>query len=223
MTAFSAFSEAIDNFGIPSHVRSDRGGENTIICQFMIAVRGCDRGSHIAGPSTHNQRIERLWRDVYRCVCATYYEIFYSLETYNGLEPDNESHLFALHCLYLPLINTSLKEFTRAWNDHPIRTERNWSPLKIWTNGIMRGDHQELDVDNWNMYGYDYGGPIIHDDDGLNIVEVPKTLEHLSPDFRELYITELGNKCISTFDDALLLLENLMIIYNGSYSFLKCV
>lgn len=120
MTAFSAFSEAIDNFGIPSRVRSDRGGKNTIICQFMIAVRGCDRGSHIAGPSTHNQRIERLWRDVYRCVCATYYEIFYSLETCNGLDPDNESHLFALHCLYLPLINTSLKEFTRAWNHHPI-------------------------------------------------------------------------------------------------------
>ena len=55
MIAFSAFSEAIDNFGIPSHVQSDRGGENTIICQFIIAVRGCDRGSHIAGPSTHNQ------------------------------------------------------------------------------------------------------------------------------------------------------------------------
>ena len=64
------------------------------------------------------------------------------------------------------------------------------------------------------MYGYDYGGPIIHHDDGLNIVEVPETLEHLSPDFHELYITELGNRCISTFDDALLLLENLMMIFN---------
>lgn len=83
--------------------------------------------------------------------------------------------------------------------------------LDKWHNTC---DHQEVDVDNWDMYGYNYGGPIIHDHYCLNIVELPETLEHLSPDFRELYITELGNRCISTFDDALLLLENLMMIYN---------
>ena len=213
MTAFSAFSEAIDSFGIPSHIRSDRGGENTIVCQFMIAVRGCDRGSHIASPSTLNQRIERLWRDVYTCVCVTFYEIFYNLEICDELDPTNEAHLFALHCLYLPLINVSLQEFTRAWNHHPIRTERNWSPLKIWTNSIVHGDHQEVDVDDWNTYGYDYGGLILHDDDGLNIVEVPETLEHLSASFRELYITELGNRSVATFSDANLLLQNLMTIH----------
>jgi hypothetical protein len=48
-TAFSAFREAVDTYGIPSRVRSDKGGENVIICQFMIAMRGCERGSHIAG------------------------------------------------------------------------------------------------------------------------------------------------------------------------------
>ena len=29
------------------------------------------------------------------------------------------------------------------------------------------------------MYGYDYGGPIIHDDDGLNVVEVSENTRAL--------------------------------------------
>ena len=41
----------------------------------------------VAGSSTHNERIERLWRDVYRCVCCHYYELFYTLEEEQALNP----------------------------------------------------------------------------------------------------------------------------------------
>jgi len=93
------------------------------VCQFMVTLRGTGRASHIAGSSVHNQRMERPWRDVYRCVCSTYHELFYAMEAMGVLDPVSDTDLFVLHCVYLPRINNSLDEFARAWDLHPIRTE----------------------------------------------------------------------------------------------------
>lgn len=55
-TVTQLFERACSLFGVPSRARSDRGGENTGVCEYMIRNRGTDRGSHIAGPSTHTIR-----------------------------------------------------------------------------------------------------------------------------------------------------------------------
>ena len=119
-TVYRLFMSAVGEFGVPSRVRSDKGGENIMVCQFMIAVRGTGRGSHIAGSSVHNQRIERLWRDVYRCDCSTYHELFYAMEATNVLDPSDKADIFLLHCIFLPRIQRSLAQFARAWNLHPL-------------------------------------------------------------------------------------------------------
>jgi predicted transcriptional regulator len=77
-TVLTLFLEAIDNdSGLwPSRICVDRGVENVLVCEAIEMARGEGRGSFIPGPSTHNQRIERLWRDVYRCVCHMYYYVF---------------------------------------------------------------------------------------------------------------------------------------------------
>jgi hypothetical protein len=48
-TVASLFLSAAAEYGLPSRVRVDHGGENNDVCDIMDVVRGPDRGSSIRG------------------------------------------------------------------------------------------------------------------------------------------------------------------------------
>ena len=67
-TVYRVFMAAVNQYGLPSRVRFDQGTENIAIARHMLETRGTDRGSMIVGSSVHNQRIERMWKDMHRYV-----------------------------------------------------------------------------------------------------------------------------------------------------------
>ena len=98
-TVLSAFTEAVSQYGLPSRIRSDLGGENVDVWRYMVEQHSSSSAA-ITGSSTHNERIERLWRDVHRCVGVLVHDAFRELEEYGHLDCLNEIDLFCLHFVF---------------------------------------------------------------------------------------------------------------------------
>lgn len=187
-TVLGLFKTAIEQDGglWPSRIRVDYGVENTAVCDATVATRGEGRGSFIAGSSTRNQRIERLWRDVFRCVCHIFYYVFYALKQTGLLDLENSIHMFVLQYIFLPRINHALSEWMDCFNNHPVETEHNWSPNQMWFNGmtnsanpLANGDLDD-EPDDIPFYGEDPNGPTPFEQTNNCVVVTPAELPDIN-------------------------------------------
>ncbi|CAC5408274.1 unnamed protein product [Mytilus coruscus] len=99
-TVSDLFIEANTQHGVPSRIRVDHGGENVDICTFMEGYRGTNRGSAIKGKSAHNQRIERLWADLWESVSNEYYDLFTYMEDIYMLDVTCARQLWAFQYVF---------------------------------------------------------------------------------------------------------------------------
>ena len=189
-TVFENFTNAISEYSLPSCVRSDYGMENYMVVCHMLWYLGLNHGSAITGCSTHNQRIERLWRDLHQSVTKMYYQLFYFLEHHGLLDPLNEVHLYSLHYVYLPCINTAISIFRDGWNNHGLRTMHNSSPCQLFVSGAPRLYHSGIaaldffnDVDD--SYGIDEEEEISMPEEPGSVV-IPESTIRLAPEHLEL-------------------------------------
>ena len=138
-TALSAFRAAVHKHGIPSHVRSDLGGEIVDVWSFISQQHGSD-SAVITGSSTHNEQIERHWQDYFRSVGSLFHDTFQALEANNKLDPLNEVDIFCLHYVSLSRITSAIDTFIESWNNHRISTAGNVTPNQLFVQGAIAHD-----------------------------------------------------------------------------------
>lgn len=165
--------------------------ENYDVARFMFwhPARGPGRSSYIAGKSCHNQRIERLWRDVFTLSLSKYYCVFWYLEDSNLLDISNGLHLYVVKIVYVHLINVDLQRFKDGWDCHPIRTASNRTPNQLWLLGKIDYQPGNGDFDVDNSYGVDFDGPVTLPS-GTG-VEIPDIQEFLNEEEKNTLLREI--------------------------------
>ena len=106
------------------------------VWSFITRQHGSD-SAVITESSTHNERIEHLWRDYFRSVGSLFHDTFQALEADNKLDPLNEVDL---HYVYLSRINSAIDTFMESWNNHRISTAGNLTPNQLFVQGAIAHD-----------------------------------------------------------------------------------
>ena len=144
---------------------------------------------------------------VNRIVISKFLNIFLYLESQNILNCSDEIDLFCLHLVYLDIINTSLENFIGQWNNHPVTTENNFSPVQLWIQGMTSAQNANrtavqdvlLGCTGYNDYGIDEDGPVPIPHNQPNVVEVPPSPINLNDEHLEIVKNVINS--YKTFDE----------------------
>jgi hypothetical protein len=90
----------------------------------------------------------------------TFFEV---LEAHDGLDTDNDAHIWLLHFLFLDTINRDAEDWAATWNNHVLqrRGQHHQSPHQMYLHGMIqhgvRGIMPEEDPEDVEAYGIDWG------------------------------------------------------------------
>jgi hypothetical protein len=123
ITVLNLFRDCVQRDVVPQRIYTDQGGENIQVAHYMIATRGPGHNGDtiMVGKSVHNQRIERLWRDINH-ITYMYKMYFHILDNQHNIDLDDPANRYIINRLFLPLINEELDETRRGYNHHKMRT-----------------------------------------------------------------------------------------------------
>ena len=168
-TVLSYFQKAVVDFGWPIRIRTDYGGENSLVWDEMINKRGYP--SALAGSSVHNQPIEQLWNEINIKCTGPFKQLFLEMEQCGELNVENSTDVMCLHWTFLPVLQSVLTEYAYAHNRHKISTENGRTPLQL--NTLYK--HLKLPYEEGGHVADDVVLPHLR-----NPAEIPEPLPHVT-------------------------------------------
>ena len=125
-----------------------------------------------------------MWRDVREKVIQFYIILFAEYER-EGFDIGNVWHVFTLQYMFMNRIQEELNDFKQFWNNHPIRTENNRSPIQLMILRYNNIDFNEpIDYEN---YGVDSDDDLNdEDEDNQQVVCDPIRCPLSDANFNEL-------------------------------------
>ena len=154
--------------------------ENIEVAREMLKKFGTSSKPFLTGLSVHNQRTERLLKDVLQYALHYYIDLFYFMEANEILDPLNEVPVLTLELVFIERINTALLDFIVYWNNHKLRTEHSQTPNQLWITGIQQNiEHETVlkqitDASSTNMSLYG-------DEMNPNIKSIGETSSNIIP------------------------------------------
>ena len=145
----------------------------TLVCAIQWSRLEERRGAASLQGHEHNQRIERLWRDVSVVLPTCTFTLFVVWNC-------QASWTLIIQCIFPPYIYFSTKDkpcslqFTEAFNHQNVRREKkNWLPYQTWLNHMMQPENPLSNGKSYDFeyYGDDPDGPTPLDSDNNVVVE----------------------------------------------------